>query len=342
MPDSPADPRDHPAAAAWRRSGAGREPPAAISVVQESRRSAVYVLHGAGPAGRGIVAKRSPLPKVLVEKTIYEEVLPRLPGASVACLGFAPGEEDETGWIFVEEVRGRPYASDSRADREMAARWLAMLHLGAAPLRLRGRLPGRSPPERLDQLAETRERIESGISNPLLSAADREVLRGVARDLEALASGWDRLALLCRDAPCTVMHGDFARKNMLVHGEGAEAELRVFDWGTAGWGVPAADLAQNEPGETYWPSPDLDTYRRLARVRWPQLDRDALRTLAAVGKIVRTLAAMHGDAITLSTPWPGEAMRKFPVYALHLAAGLTHAGFLPARPAGSRSMAGGW
>src|SRR5258708_6211146 len=70
---------EHPAVCAWRklqRAGVG---PSAIDILKRNKKSAIYRLHGVGPCGSAVIAKRCVTATALIERFIYQEVLPALP-----------------------------------------------------------------------------------------------------------------------------------------------------------------------------------------------------------------------------------------------------------------------
>src|SRR5258708_20915806 len=68
---------EHPAVKAWNRLCSKRAEPNLIEILLEGKKgnfeSRVYRLHGAGPSGTAIIAKRC---ITNVEQTVYEEILP--------------------------------------------------------------------------------------------------------------------------------------------------------------------------------------------------------------------------------------------------------------------------
>ena len=92
----------------------------------------------------------------------------------------------------------------------------------------------------LRTLRLARADILRGLGDPALTRDDVTLLATVVSQCQAIAARWAELEAICALTPPTVVHGDFAPKNMRV----AAANLRPFDWGSAGWGSPAVDLAQ--------------------------------------------------------------------------------------------------
>src|SRR5205814_3728573 len=60
------------------------------------RRRKVYRLQGAGPDSSAVIAKRSRKADALIERTIYEEILPRVTVPSLRYYGFLERSEEHT------------------------------------------------------------------------------------------------------------------------------------------------------------------------------------------------------------------------------------------------------
>ena len=67
-----------------------------------------------------------------------------------------------------------------------------------------------------------------------------------------------------------------------------------MDWETAGWGIPAADLAQFSLERSHYISlsPDLEAYWAVVQPSWPRVDLPGLRRLAELGKAFRLIVAL--------------------------------------------------
>ena len=154
------------------------------------------------------------------------------------------------------------------------------------------------------------------------------MLKTVVGQCEVVGSHWSHIEQWCARLPRTLIHGDFAPKNMRVRNERAPIALLPFDWGSAGWGVPAADLAQAGGASWhYWASPDLSAYRFAVGESWPHLGARDLQALAAVGKVFRCLVCIDLDARSLATEWVEHAARNMRVYRAELADALQAAGW---------------
>lgn len=317
----------HPAFVAWRAVRPSARPPRNIAVLQEKSRAGVYRLDGAGPDGCPVVAKRSKRVKNVVEWRIYRDILPNLPLPSVRCYGmFEPPGDETSSWLFLSVAQGEAFSTFDPRHRVLAGRWLALLHTRSAATAGRAELPDRSDGYYLGLLGAARSTMLENFDNPALDAGGRDVLTRCVAECDRVESHWDQVDRACGHAPFTLIHGDFAPKNMRVcAGEpdpGAAAELRLvpYDWGQAGFGVPAADLAQPpRPDDRYWVSPDLEAYRAGVRDDWPDLDLPHLRALGHVGRVFRALVCLNGDVKSLQTPWVERVVYKIEAYRRQMA-----------------------
>jgi aminoglycoside phosphotransferase (APT) family kinase protein len=111
--------------------------------------------------------------------------------------------------------------------------------------------------------------------------------------------------------PQTLVHNDFKIKNVRVRFGSAGLELLPFDWEVAGWGVPAADLAQFSGNVL---SPNLEVYASLVRQVWPHLDLHDIRQMAHLGLVFRCLAAIRWEACSLAGDCVERAIRNMQIY----------------------------
>src|SRR5678816_2065195 len=95
-----------------------------------------------------------------------------------------------------------------------------------------------------DRLRTSRSKVRELLVHPAMTDGDLEILRRIVSHCDVIESHWDHLEDMCRDLRQTVVHGDFAAKNVRVKMTRAGPAFFVLDWGIAGWGIPATDLAQ--------------------------------------------------------------------------------------------------
>jgi len=311
---------EHPAIKGWKTLQPNRIVPASIEILKKKRRSPVYKLEGIGPQGADVVAKRSILASALVEHTIYENILPHLPIPTLSYYGFFKEENSEYGWNFLAYTNADKYSPRIEEHRVLAARWLALLHTSALRFAGENRLPDRGPRYYLGRLRSAQAKILNSLDNSALTKADLAVLKNIVVQCEIIASQWRTIEKLCQLIPHTLIHGDFATKNIHVQVGHASLVLQPFDWGSAGWGSIAIDLAQAGmlPND-YWASPDLATYYSVVREYWPHLKLEDLQMIAISGKIFRCLSCIDGDAENLAYLWVDKCMSKMQMYTNDMA-----------------------
>src|SRR2546422_7690770 len=91
---------EHRAVKAWSQLQPERVEPEKIEILKLKDKSAVYRLVGAGPDGSSIIAKKCYAATAVVERTIYEKLLPRLPVPVLQCHGFVDEPEGKDCWPF--------------------------------------------------------------------------------------------------------------------------------------------------------------------------------------------------------------------------------------------------
>ena len=317
---------EHPAVRAWALLRATAPAgPMAVQTLQKRRKAVVYRLVGAGPDRSDVIAKRSSSERIGRESLVYEHVLPALPVPVAPYYGTLTEAGTDAAWLFVAHAGPVDYRPDLAAHRTLAARWLATLHTAGASAARPAGLPERGPGHFRRELAAARAEILRHLGNPALRPQDVEVLHALVGQCEAAASRWEDVEQICRLTTATVVHGDFAPKNLRLD---AGATLRPFDWAGAGWGTPAPDLPQLAAApSTYWASPELDVYRELTTGSWPGLDREDVLRLALAGKLFRSLVCIRLEATGLGSEWPAGSMRDMRLYQADLDDVLAAAGW---------------
>lgn len=289
---------EHPSVRAWRALQPGRVEPEGIEVLKEREKSVVYRLEGVGLGGSAVIAKRCQTAIAAIERTVYEEILPSLPITALHYYGFIV-EDDKFCWLFLEDAGSERFSPFAEEHRALAARWLGLMHTSAARVAATTRLPDRGPGHYLEHLRSARRTILRNLTNPLLHADDVVLLQTIVAQCDVLELRWSEIEKSCDGMPSTLVHGDFRPKNVYVRTNEVGTALFPLDWETAGWGVPAADLA---PARRLHPIPpfDITVYRSIVQARWSSLDIPAIQRLAIVGKIFRWLAAIHWASLGLA------------------------------------------
>jgi hypothetical protein len=298
QPLESAEPTDHPAARAWRNLYPASAEPSRVESLWHGKKphnkSQIFALHGVGTDGGNIVAKRCPRDTAMIEWTVYDKVLPRVPVPSVRCHGLIDDVEPRSCWLFLEDAGRESYSPQIAEHRAIASRWLGMMHGATAKLVDGIGLPDRGADEYLRHLDGGRGRIMQNLDNPALSDDDRALLRNVSSQCDRLESRWDHIDEYCRRMPRTLVHADFAPKNLGTRAEPSGLTLLVFDWEMAGWGNPAPDLAE---------CPDLLIYQSAAEEFWPDFNRHDVRRMATIGTVFRQLASLDWLSWRFAYPW---------------------------------------
>jgi ATP-binding cassette subfamily B protein len=304
----PCDPVNHPVVAAWRTIAPAGMRIEHVDCLRAKTKAQIYRL-AFGNGAPGVIAKRGRSDPLLVERTIYESVLPRLPYPALRCFGFVVDEDEEFAWLFIED------AGDDRCSLAehggLAARWLGTLHGAAAELDHSPSLPERGPGHYLEHLRAGRTTILDCFDNPALSADDKDMLQALISICQLIESSWSAVEAICADLPRTLVHGDLVARNLRLRRDEAGPAIVAFDWEWSGWGVPAADFHLLARDVT---STDLVSYRSAMSGYTRALDEDQIRLLASVGNGFRLLASMDWVAPHLRYSWPRVGMRKLRVY----------------------------
>ena len=321
----------HPAVQAWRRLNPARVVPERITPAKfkaNKTRShlTVYRLQGVGPEGEAVIAKRCDRGEGLVERTVYERVLPHvsLPGPHF----YGAVEDHDVCWLFIREVQGEKYDVERPDHRAAAAHWLGVLHTEACSVAGQAGLPDAGPSRYRDQMRATRDAVRRHLDNPAFSSADLAFLDVLLEQFDDLDEHWGRLERDCSGLPPTLIHGDFNGKNLRVQTAPSGPQLVAFDWADAGLAVPAVDLAQvATPSFRMSASPDLAAYRSVVHERWPECDHGDIERLANCGAVFRALAVITWDANHLAEAWADAFLPNLQIYQAELVRALDHLGW---------------
>ena len=281
--------REHPAVQAWLQVQSDSGEPRSLELLQRRRHSTVYRLSEVRQDGAKVIAKRCRVATARIEHAIYEELLPLTGMPALRCYGMLEEPEGEYCWLFLEDAAGVRYSPQLPHNRALAGCWLAETHLAAVSAGLKSRLPDRELDHYLRLLRGCRAMLLHHLGSSALSAEDAAVFRNVAAHLDALESLWGELEEICDVMPRTLVHGDFVNKNLRIRDSAAGPVLLVFDWEFAGWGVPAADLAQFIDRAA---SPDLSLYCSISNREQLHLDLRDIQAVAACGNLLRMVDQM--------------------------------------------------
>jgi aminoglycoside phosphotransferase (APT) family kinase protein len=302
-PGSGGDPREHPAARAWRRLGRADDGITRVDALRQKKSAQVYRLTGVGPSG-SVVAKRTSHAIGAIERCVYEQALPRLPLRGLRLEGVI--EEAEACWLFLEDA-GSERAEGPEA-RPLLSAWLAALHTSAAEIAATLPLPDRGAGSHREHLHAARRPLRENLGNPSLSPADRWVLCELAEGLARLDARWGELEALCAQMPRTLVHGDLGPANLHRRQSAEGDELLVLDWETAGIGPLAVDLLAVDP----------ELYAAHVARTWPEVTPDVVRRWQRCGRLLRTIIATGWESADLAYPWVEKPMVRLRVYRREL------------------------
>jgi hypothetical protein len=288
---SPAFPQSHAVVSAWAALRGSRSVPVAVETLRERKHSLdrAYRLAGVGERGSAVVAKSCALADAERERAVYEQILPYVPVATVRYYGFVADTTNSVGWLFLEDAGEQRYSPRIASHRELAARWLGVLHTHAGAVARAAALPDRGVRWYRARVEAARSLIEQALSGGTIDATGAKSLGRLLKWCEATEARWADIASACGAMPSTLIHADFVGENVRVRVEHSNLRLLPFDWGTSGWGVPARDLV----------GLDLSRYYATVRDRWPTIQEEDVQQLGQIGRLFRKIAAVHRACMSL-------------------------------------------
>jgi hypothetical protein len=251
--------------------------------------SSIYRLVGVGPGRANVIAKRCEVAAASRECVIYENVLPYLAASTPRYYGLIADEDQQFCWLFLEDAGEERYSLDLEDHRVLAGHWLGVMNVSAHQLPAAVRLPDRGAGFYLELLLASRETIRETVENSRFNDADLAVLRAHISHCDALEERWNEVERFCNRLPRTLVHGDFSVQNARLRISAADNSLLIMDWEGAGWGIPAADLAQFV-GQAL--NPDIRAYHSVVSLSWLGIELADLERLARLGRMFRLISAL--------------------------------------------------
>ena len=310
---SPEDLQEQPAVRAWLRLHPERAAVSALDLLKghwptigSPTRRMVCRLWMA--SGQSIIAKLCKHAKARIEHTVYQDVLPHLErfgNRALRYYGTVEEVEGELDWIFVDYADGAPFSLEDEHHRLLVSRWLAAVHAATeGESFIASQLPDAGSGRYLRYLQGTQMRIDEGFDNPALGSAHWGVLGRVRSYCSAIEAEWQGIETFCAGFPQTLVHGDLVAKNMCVGSGLSGNPLLVYDWSTAGWGVPSADLT----------TVDVPAFLAVADSPWGYQGIAAVEKLATLGLVFRYIAAIHWELVQLEFPWVDKPIANLSSY----------------------------
>jgi len=283
------------AASAWEDLAGVAHGPRDVQVICTTGKTAVFRLSGLGGSERSVIAKKSPSRAAAFERSIYA-LLTELPVSALRCLGTIADADPGFTWLFLEDGGAYFLEIGSRRDQVLVSSWLASLHLAGQGLAGGERLPRRGAEWHLAHLVSAHEILSATLARRSLEDGQRRLLKSLLARLDAIEARRDELNLRCVEAPTTFLHGDLKPQNLLIRFTDGSAEVLPCDWEMAGHGPIAADLGAWSPGV------DPDVYVSIVRPHWPTCDRDRVKDLAELGRLLRLIDGIYWAGVDLE--WP--------------------------------------
>ena len=294
---------------AWRSLGRSLLSPRRVEVIERHHgEPQVCGLSACAPGGNDVVAKRcSP---AAVEPLLYEHVLAAIPGFAPRFHGVARGVEEARRWLFIEHVRGDEYVPDTTEHRSLAARWLGAVHSTTSSMPLSRLLPERGPTHYHSLLQRGHQAILKALSGSRIDANGRSRLTAAAERCASLERQWEVLEAPLEAIRPGLVHGDLVSKNIRIRRSDGGAEFIAFDWETAGWGVPVADLAVFSKEGRWRELPWVVDDRKVIGGS----DGDLVQRIAMIGRIFRLIASVDWEGRGACSSWPHRSVRRIAWY----------------------------
>ncbi len=289
---------EHPAFIAWGRLTGSSAVPHRIIRLNEGH-SVVYRLMGVRD-GDSVIAKLCSRPDAEMTRVICTRLLPLVPKPALVFYGCLQASMSNS-WVFLEDAGSLQCSLDDPGHISAVSAWLAAVHACLAGHVKNLSLPDTGFSRYLEQLRAGRQRIVESLSLQEFGVEDGATLRSVLGWFDQVEAQWDKLETLVSGGPHTLVHGDFAPKNILLRQNAGTFEVFPIDWETAGWGPPAADIGE---------CPDLVTYRAEALRYGVAWNAETLRCWAAAGKVLRYIAALEWASTFLTLGWPPRGVRR--------------------------------
>lgn len=230
---------EHPAIKAWRNIDPRQVEPKQIEVLKRVEKGSVYRIVGVGPRKTAVIAKKIlRLEKAVIERIVYEQILPYLPIDTLEYYGFMEEKEGTIYWLFLEDIGNQRYSPLDKDHQRLAAQWLAIMNTNAENLGVHSCLPSREPEHYLKYLRSIRETIPQIRALSSLNSTDLAPIKNIVSMCELLEARWDQVETFCTRMPRTLVHGDCLTRNIHVRKNKSGLSVLPFDWGGGWLGTP--------------------------------------------------------------------------------------------------------
>jgi aminoglycoside phosphotransferase (APT) family kinase protein len=289
---------------AWRQVAPPGSQIAETECLQKDKKGkpAVWKLQLTSGPVPSVVAKKVELAEARQEDCIYRDLLPtsRLPAP--AYFGMVPADDGATAWTFVEYIDGDDFSPDNAMHRKLAAEWLGDLHSALAGAPVPAPLKHLGPEHYRAMLDNVLHTLGETRGNPAIGSAGMADVDRLQLLLFGFAETWENIHRVAAGFEQTLVHGSFGPRNMKVSGAMSRPTLLIFDWGAAGWGAPARDVATLASGRLGG-DPAIYCHRR-------GLDAKAGPPLVALGNLFRAIEHLHWSVPMLAYNYVEEPLAK--------------------------------
>lgn len=287
----------------WRALNQTGPLPEQVITLRHKSKDDVFLFKGVGPQNGNVIAKRFRCTMAQRDRLIYQEILPSAQIHAPEFRGFIAEDAGAFCWLFIEEVVGEQYASDSTRHNCVVAKWLGHMHTKTQHMALARTFPAQDADLYLKHLRDGRKRISQNMDHAALNATDHMTLGKILSHLSYVESLWPEVENSIQLAPSTLVHGDYKGSNFRIK-QNAETpdDVLVFDWETVGWGYPGADL--------WMRNLDLNVYRDTVAAKWPTVTYDNVTRMMRTGKLLRKLAAVDWASSWFETDYPQKIVKE--------------------------------
>jgi aminoglycoside phosphotransferase (APT) family kinase protein len=220
-----------------------------VNVLELGKTSSVYRLSWRNPTPGSCILKQCAPVAGRRERALYESVVPALPLPKPHYFG-SREDEERSVWLVLEDAGDTEPSLESPGSRSLLTEWAASLHVRGAQLTL-GDLPDAGPNHFASRLADAESELEKRLADEEVDDDEADVLLRCAERCRELDALWPLITRTCSAFPRTIVHGDLVEENLRLLPVNDGHVLLALDWESAGWGVPAIDLARVDP-DLYW------------------------------------------------------------------------------------------
>ena len=269
---------------------------------------------------RTIIAKRTTQSTAESEAWVYRNLLPMLGLNGPNFYGVFPEPDSESAWLFLEDGGDSPVSEDDDAACGSLSTWLARLHVLSSSLDHPSHLPMKGARQATIKLDKILVRGEELLGSVHSQDAVRGTIVKLLDDLTVLGDRFSRIATQLDSFPRSIVHGDFASKNLRFV-PGQQDRILVFDWEMIGWGTPAEDLGTSSCVQ-------LRAYADVCRRMDHPLGSADIKQLRVIGRFLRLVSAVDWSLPRSADRLDSRARRLLEAYRVRVSASRASPGWV--------------